>query len=341
MTSINSKTFNSHSPQSDRQGDTKLKCNMLVATVIAVISAISSSLPIQAQEPTSSGSRVDVAPTVDVEGEEQAVRATSQALIEAYNRGDADALASLFYPAAELVDDAGNVFKGREEITAIYARFIEQFPGAKMELSVDSLRFAASGIAIEDGTRTVTTADEGNSATNHYTMVHVKRDGKWSIASARELPDDPEPTPHDQLQPLAWMVGDWVDESPDQAIAISCRWDESGNFLMLDFDAKIQGRSAMKSTQRVGWDAMTGRVRSWVFDSDGGYGRGDWAQVDDRWIIKSTAVLPNGMTGSATIVIQPDGEDKFIMAGFDRILGNAVEPDFEAVIVRKPPQPSE
>ncbi|MCH5377555.1 MAG: DUF4440 domain-containing protein, partial [Planctomycetes bacterium] len=205
----------------------------------------------------------------------------------------------------------------------------------------DSLRFAASGIAIEDGTRTVTTSDKEESATNLYTMVHVKRDGQWSIASAREMPADPEPTPHDRLQPLAWLVGDWVDEDADASIAISCRWVDSGNFLLLDFDARVQGETVMKSSQRIGWDPLTNRVRSWVFDSDGGYGRGDWTQLDDRWIIKSNAVLPNGLTGSATIVVQPQGEDKFIMAGFDRVLGDAVEADFESVIVRKPPQPTE
>jgi uncharacterized protein (TIGR02246 family) len=312
----------------------------LVAQV-AILSALAFSPAAEAQEAASTVSKTNPALSAQVDVQRQAVLDTSKSLVEAYNKGDADALANLFCPAAELVDDAGNVFKGREEIGAIYTKFIEQFPGAKMELQVDSLRFATSEIAIEDGTRTVVTADGDNSATNRYTMVYVKRDDKWSIASARELPDDPEPTPHDYLQPLAWLVGDWVDEGAEQAVAISCRWADSGNFLLLDFDAQVRGETVMKSTQRIGWDAMTGRLRSWVFDSDGGYGRGDWAQLDDRWIIKSTAVLPSGVAGSATIVIQPDGDDKFTMSGYDRVLGNAVEPDFEAVIVRKPPQPSE
>ncbi len=78
-----------------------------------------------------------------------------------------------------------------------------------------------------------------------------------------------------------------------------------------------------------------------MFDSDGGYGQGEWTEVDGNWVVKSTAVLPNGLTGSATIVIRPDGEDKFVMTGFDRILGDALEADFEAEIVRKPPQPSQ
>jgi len=39
--------------------------------------------------------------------------------------------------AAELVDDAGNVHTGREAIAAIYAKFVERFPGAKMELDIE------------------------------------------------------------------------------------------------------------------------------------------------------------------------------------------------------------
>ena len=307
----------------------------ILSVSVAVMAASLYAAPAWSQEANPAGPD-----TVAVE-QSEAVRGNSQALIDAYNRGDTKGLAALFCPQAELVDDAGNVHKGREAIAAIYAKFIERFPGAKMELDIDSLHFAAPGIAIEDGTRTVTTGDQTERATNRYTMVHVKRDEGWVIASAREVPDDPDPTPHDRLEPLAWMVGDWVDESSEVAIAISCRWADSGNFLLLDFDAKVQGESVMKSNQRIGWEPLAGRIRSWVFDSDGGYGQGEWTEVDGNWVVKSTAVLPNGLTGSATIVIRPDGEDKFVMTGFDRILGDALEADFEAEIVRKPPQPSQ
>jgi uncharacterized protein (TIGR02246 family) len=308
---------------------------VVLSLSFAVLAASSYVAKAWSQEGTPAGSD---AATV---AQDEAVRGNSQALVEAYNRGDAKALAALFCPQAELVDDAGNVHKGREAIMAIYAKFVERFPDAEMELEIDSLHFAAPSIAIEDGKRTVTTKDETERATNRYTMVHVKRDGVWTIASAREFADDPAPTPHDRLEPLAWMVGDWVDEGSEVAIAISCRWADSGNFLLLDFDAKAQGLSVMKSNQRIGWDPLAGRIRSWVFDSDGGYGQGAWTQVDDSWVVKSTAVLPDGLTGSATIVIHPDGKDKFVMTGFDRILGDALESDFEAIIVRKPPQPSE
>ena len=83
----------------------------------------------------------------------------------------------------ELVDDAGNVYRGLEEIGAIFQAFREKFPKAKMELAVDSIRLAGEQLAVEDGTRTVTT-DEAV-AVNKYTMIYVKRDGKWLVGAAR------------------------------------------------------------------------------------------------------------------------------------------------------------
>jgi hypothetical protein len=124
------------------------------------------------------------------------------------------------------------------------------------------------------------------------------------------------------------------------AISISCRWAKSESFLLVDFIARDGGETVMESQQRIGWDPLLAGVRSWVFDADGGYGQGRWTQVDGNWIIKSTAVLPNGTTGSATIFFEPVSQHKFIMKGFDRVLGDELEPDFEAVIVRKPPLPS-
>lgn len=271
----------------------------------------------------------------------KAVQQISQSLVDAFNRKQADDLAALFLPDAELIDDAGNIHRGHEGIRDVFTRFIELFPDAKMDLNIETVRLAAGELAIENGTRTVSTANDDKTATNNYTMVYVKRDGGWKIAVAREVPDDPQPRPHDRLQPLAWLEGEWVDEDAEAAISISCRWDKSGNFLLLEFVARVSGEIVMESRQRIGWDPQARSVRSWVFDSDGGFGEGRWTVVDRNWIIKSTAVLPDGTTGSATIFIEPISESRFLMKGFDRVLGESVEPDFEATIVRKPPQPAE
>ena len=279
-------------------------------------------------------------PAGKAEADEQAVRELSIALANAFNDGKADAIAQLFHPEAELIDDAGTVHKGNDAIGAIFEQFFSVFPQAKMKLEVEKLRFAGSGLAIEDGTRSVMAQDGQSRAKTRYTLVHVKRDGNWRIASARETEAETEMTHHDRLEPLAWLVGDWVDEGADAAISIACRWSDDENFLLLDFHAKVNGETMMKSRQRIGWDPLTRSVRSWVFDSDGGYGHGQWTRIDRNWVIKSTAVLPEGLTGSATIFVEPVDEDRFLMKGFDRVVGGSLEDDYEATIVRKPPTPS-
>ena len=55
------------------------------------------------------------------------------------------------------------------------------------------------------------------------------------IVSLRDFADDRSTTPHDRLQPLAWLVGDWVNESSDAAVKISYRWSEDKNFLLGDY----------------------------------------------------------------------------------------------------------
>jgi hypothetical protein len=207
-------------------------------------------------------------------------------------------------------------------------------------MTANSVWMVSPGLAIEEGKRVVSTKDDQASAATRYTWVMMKQQGAWKIASGREVEDDDSLSPHDRLKPLAWFVGDWVDEDSDAVIQISCKWSEDRNYLLVDFNAKIQGKPALKSSQRIGWDPLTGKIKSWVFDSDGGHGEGIWSQIENRWVIKSTAVLPDGQVGSATIVLEPQGKDSYLMKGFDRIRGKTAERDFEVKIVRRPPSPA-
>lgn len=269
--------------------------------------------------------------------DELAIRQQSQRLVEAYNSGQAKAIAAAFAPEGEAVDEEGNVYQGREQVEQVFTKFFEAFPGAKMTLEVTSTRMLGPGLAVVDGTRKVVTKDEKGKAATRFTLMYVKRDSQWLIASARDFEVDEEPTPQERLQPLAWLVGDWVDENAESVVLVSCRWSEDKNFLLVEYTAKIQGRAAMKTTQRIGWDPLHQRIRSWAFDSDGGYGEAHWTAINNGWVLKSSAVLPDGQTGSATLFIEPVDKDKFVMRGFDRIVGDKTNDDFEVKIVRRPP----
>jgi uncharacterized protein (TIGR02246 family) len=279
------------------------------------------------------------APASKESADEQAVRQITRDFVKAFNAGNADKAAALFLADADLVDDAGNVHKGAA-IKDLLAGFFEKFPGATSSMTADSVRMVTPGLAIEEGRRVVSTQEDRPSAATRYTWVMVKQQGAWKIASGREVDDDDSLSPHERLKPLSWLVGDWVDEGSDAVVQISCRWSEDTNYLLVDFNAQIQGKAALKSKQRIGWDPLTQKVKSWVFDSDGGHGEGLWTQVENHWVIKSTAVLPDGQTGSATIVLEPQGKDSYLMKGFDRIRGKSAERDFELKIVRRPPEPA-
>jgi uncharacterized protein (TIGR02246 family) len=266
------------------------------------------------------------------------IRASAAQMVKSFEAAKPAELAALFSPQGELIDEEGTVYQGPKEITELFTKFFERFPGAKLALEIESIRSVGPNLAIEEGTRYIAAkAKEGEGkAQLRYTAVRTKVDGKWLIASIREFNADPLPTPHERLEPLAWMVGDWVNEGTDGTAKLSWRWSEDQNFLLGDIQLTVAGKPAMASTQRIGWDPLAGKVRSWLFDADGGFAEGQWTQVDDGWVIKSATTNPDGSTGSATITVTAKDKDHFTMKGTERIVGEFREPDFELAIARQP-----
>ncbi len=269
---------------------------------------------------------------------EEAVVRESETTVKAFNAGDAAALGGMFLETGELVDEAGNVHTGKAAITELFTGFFSKFPKATLEMLVDSARPIGETLAVEEGQRRITTA-EGEAAQMRYVAVRSKQGDRWQIASYREFADDPLPTPREALQGAAWIVGDWVDENPEGRTEISFRWSEDGNFLIGDYTMSAAGAGESKSTQRIGWDPVNGQVRSWTFDDDGGFTEGRWIGTDEGWMVFSEATLPDGTTGSATLLIAVKDADHLIVRGTDRFIGDVEEPDFEMTIARKPPQP--
>jgi uncharacterized protein (TIGR02246 family) len=291
-----------------------------------------------AQQPKTAQPATKAQPAAANEGaaETDQIKASAEALVKSFDAGKADEVAAMFLPKGELIDEEGVVYQGQAEIKDLLTKFFTKFPGAKLTLSIESIRLVGP-VAIEEGTRHTTTKDGAERAQVRYIAVRAKTPSGWQIASLRDFPDDPLPTAHDRLAPVAWLVGDWVNEGTDAAVKISYRWSEDKNFILGDFLVSKDGQVAMKSSQRIGWDPLAGKVRSWLFDSDGGFGEGHWTLVENSWVIKSSAVLPDGLTGSATLTITPIDKDHYTLAGTERIVGDARDDDFEVKVARQPP----
>jgi uncharacterized protein (TIGR02246 family) len=275
----------------------------------------------------------------DNDADVAAIRTADERLVKAYNSGKAEDVAALFHPQAEFIDEEGVNYKGRPAIQELLTKYFAKFPGVKLTLHIDSIRVTGP-VAIEEGVRTTVTKDETAGAHVVYTAVRTKVGNEWLIVSLQDAPDESGLTPHDLLEPLSFLVGDWVNEGNDAVVKISYRWTEDQNFLIGDYHVTRGGEVVMHSQQRIGWDPLAGKVRSWMFDSDGGFGEGQWAHVDGVWVVKSTAVLPDGQTGSATITMTPQGKDRFVIKGTDRFAGNERSRDFEHIVSRQPPKPT-
>jgi len=271
--------------------------------------------------------------------DEKAIRATAEAFIKSYNSGNAKALAALFAPDSEVIDEYGDRIVGPDRIEEEYSGLFESSPKSNLELTVESLRFLGADTAKEEGRVRVQSADGGPSSVRRYVVFYVKRDGKWQYSCVRE-DHDITLSPRERLESLQWLVGDWLDESGDAVVHVHSDWSKDGNFMLRDFTVHVQGKPAMTVSERIGWDSLSRQIKSWVFDSSGGYGEGLWTQDATRWIIKSTGVLADGRVAAATHVIARMNNYTYRWASLERTVGGRVVPDTESyVMVRTPPPP--
>ncbi len=287
-----------------------------------------------AQTPDKAPARVTNRPE-----DEKAIRTAAEAFVNAYNAGDAKALAAIFAPDSEVIDEFGDRIVGSDKIEDEYADFFDSTPRSKVWLAPESLRFLGADTAKEEGRIRLQPADGGPMSKRRYVAFYVKQSGKWLYSCVRE-DHDVTLSPHDRLEPLSWLVGDWVDESDDAVVHVHSDWSKDSNFLLRDFTVHVQGKPAMTVNERIGWDPLSRQIKSWVFDSSGGHGEGLWTPDASRWIVKSTGVLPDGRVAAATHVIDRLNNYTYRWSSLERTVGGRVVPEAESfVMVRMPPSP--
>jgi uncharacterized protein (TIGR02246 family) len=271
--------------------------------------------------------------------DEAALRGNDEAFVKAFNAGDAAALAATFTDDAEMIDEDGNVVEGRDDITDYFNAAFADSPGVKIRVNTDSVKFLGPDTAIARGRAEVVPAGNGLHELSRYTVVFVKRDGRWLQASVRDEYD--VVLPHsERLKDLEWMLGEWVSESAEAVVHTNCDWADNKNFLLRTFTVQMEGKPAMTGQQRIGWDPLTRQFKSWQFDSEGGFGEGEFSHDGDVWLIKARGVRSDGRPASVTHVITRVNKDMMRWRSVHRtVVGNAAPDVDEFVLVRKPPKP--
>src|SRR6185295_4884509 len=134
-----------------------------------------------------------------------------------------------------------------------------------------------------------------------------------------------------------WMIGSWIDNDANATVQTDCEWTKNRNFMTRSFAAVVRGQVNLSGMQIVGWDPIAKQIRSWVFDSDGGFSEGKWTQKGDRWLIKQTGTTPDGDKTSAVNIIKRVDDNSFTWQSVERTENGDILPNVEEVlVVRKP-----
>jgi uncharacterized protein (TIGR02246 family) len=265
--------------------------------------------------------------------DEQAIRKTVEAYAEAFNKGDLAALGAIWAPDAEYIDEKGKATKGRDAIAALFKQQFAEQKGAKIAFKVTNTKPLTADVILQDGVSTLTTTD-GTVDEGRFAAVWFKKDGKWLLRSARDLPGDAGTTPGagGALKDLQWLVGDW--EGEKGGVSMTARWALNRAFMQMEYKIK-EADGEMHVMQLIGFDPLTGQTKSWTFDSHGGYGEGLWAREGNRWVATTAGVLPDGETGTAANVVRYVDDQSFVFQTRDREIGGQPIPDGEVKLVRK------
>ncbi len=269
----------------------------------------------------------------EASGDEAAIRKADEAYVQAFNRHDAKALSEAWSPDAVYLNrTTGDEVTGRAAIAEEFTAVFKHQPEVKLDLSVQSIRFVSPNVAVEQGIAK-TLAPKAEPEEEEYSAVYVRREGQWLLDRVTEKSKETAPTAYEQLKPLEWMIGHWVDKDDKVDIETECKWTKNQSFITRSFTVAAEGQINLSGMQVIGWDPAAKTVHSWTFDSDGGFAEGTWTFQKGRWFIRNKGVLADGRKASMVNVIKPVDQNSFTWQTVDRTAGGEFLPNIDEVLI--------
>ena len=270
--------------------------------------------------------------------DEKAIRSNVEAYVAAFRKKDAAAVAAFWAEDGRFISPlSGEALSGRERIQGEFAEMFSDAEAFQLEVEVTALRFLTADVAVEEGVATVISPGQPPSESS-YQVIHKKQEGAWLIDSVRETLL-PQVSPAEQqeaaeeMEPLAWMVGDWIDAGDGSTIYLSCRLGMGGRYLRRDFEVAIADRIEMSGVEVIGWDAAEETWRSWVFDSEGGFGSALWKKDGETFIKDLSGTTRTGQRAFATQTLTRIDKTRSQWRSDSREADGEILPNIETVTV--------
>lgn len=263
------------------------------------------------------------------------VEAAIKSYMAAFNARDVEALVGHWSPQGVFVSrDSGEQVVGRESMREEFATMFAGEGAPKLAVETESIEFISPNVALERGTATVThSADD--IVESQYRVIYLKSGDAWLIDRITDDEVEVAANHHERLKDLEWIIGDWIDEGDGFAIELTGQWTKNRNYISRTFKVSRGDQITSSGLQVIGWDPNRNEIRSWLFDSDGGFVSGTWAQREDRWIVSSVATLAGGGSGSFTSIFRPLEDGTYGWQKTNRIVDGELLPHTDETIVRR------
>lgn len=227
---------------------------------------------------------------------EQGVRKAIQSFARAFEAGDAEAAVRLLSSGVELVGQDGAIVRGRKSVHIALKKHFAEKPRVKIESVSNTIHFPSRDTAIVEGLVRVIHKD-GGTANNRFEIHCVREDGNWLLSMIEEWPHE-----RSVLLDLEWLIGSWKSKSGEAQVETTYQWFGEKAFIQAHFTVREKDKS-YTGMQMIGVDPETGLLRTWIFEANGGVGRGLALQDGKQWVFESATELTSGDVVKATNIL--------------------------------------
>jgi uncharacterized protein (TIGR02246 family) len=237
----------------------------------------------------------------DREADKAAIDKLVKENVQAFNNRDAAAIAANWTTEGEYIRNDGEPVRGRADIQKGYAEFFKTLKGKPTaEVQTDNLRFPSADTAVSEVTLRLKNEQGTLIASAWRNTLLVRDDGQWKVALVQEW--DRDNALDDSLKDLEWLIGTWHMDTKDRDVTTTYEWGDNKAFILGKYTVKEGGKETESGTQMFGKDNADGGIRSWVFQSDGGFGDGLWTRDGKKWTVDFDGQTRDGKKLSATVV---------------------------------------
>lgn len=278
--------------------------------------------------------RADDAKPAARQADEAAVKKLGDEFASVFEKRDAAAIAAHYTNEGEFIRNDGEAIRGKGEIEKAYAAYFKTLTGKKkLEVQLDNLHFPSTDTAIAEVTLRLKGDDNEVEASSWRETLLVREGGQWKVAVTREW--DRDTNEDHTLKDLEWLVGTWEASGKERQATTSFEWDENKAFIRGKYSVKEGGKVVEAGTQLIGKDNNDGVIRSWAFQSDGGFGGGVWTREGKKWTVDVHGVMADGRELTATNVYIKLDPNTFSWQSVNRRLDGEPIPDTAPIKVTK------